>query len=141
MSAHHLKISPDKTELLFLPGKRSPTHDLSIIFDKIGYITATTCSCRYMLHNIRRIRSLLTQKAVQVLVQALVISRLDYCKSLLAGLPASAIRPLQLIQNAAARLVFNLRRFSHTTPPTLLLRSLPWLPLAARIHLKTLNEM
>ena len=88
-----------------------------------------------MLHNIRRIRPLLTQKAAQVLVQALVISRLDYCNSLLIGLPACAIRPLQLIQNAAARLVFNLPKFSHTTR---LLRSLHWLPIAARIRFKTL---
>jgi len=57
-------------------------------------ITATTRSWRYMRHNIRRIRPLLTQKAAQVPVQALVISRLDYCNSLLAGLPAKAIRPL-----------------------------------------------
>ena len=52
--------------------------------------------------------SVFTQKAVQVLLQALVISHLDYRNSLLAGLPASAIRPLQLIQKAAARIVFNL---------------------------------
>ena len=82
-----------------------------------------------MLHNIRRIRSLLTQKGAQVLVQAPVISRLD---SLLAGLPG-ANRPLQLIQNAAARLVFNLNLNSLT-----LLRSLHWLPVAARICFKPL---
>ena len=70
-----------------------------------------------MLHNIRRTHPLLTQKAVQVLVQALVISRLDYCNSLLAGLPARAIRPLQLIQNAAARLVFNLNSLTLPPPP------------------------
>ncbi|CAB1439252.1 unnamed protein product [Pleuronectes platessa] len=43
-------------------------------------------------------------KAAQHLDQTLVISHLDYCSSIMAGLPASAIRPLQLIQNAAARL-------------------------------------
>ncbi|KAJ8276751.1 hypothetical protein COCON_G00085030, partial [Conger conger] len=52
-----------------------------------------------------------------------------------AGLPASAIRPLQLIQNAAARLVFNLPKYSHITP---LLTSLHWLPVMARIKFKTL---
>ena len=130
MSAHHLTINLDKTELLFLPGKCPPTHDLTITFDNsvlaptqtagnlgvtldsqlslTANITATTRSCRFMLHNIRRIRPLLTQKAAQVLVQALVISCLDYCNSLLAGPPAGAIRPLQLIQNAAAQLVSNL---------------------------------
>ncbi|KAK5920244.1 hypothetical protein CgunFtcFv8_024079 [Champsocephalus gunnari] len=41
----------------------------------------------------------------------------------------------ELIQNAAARLVFSLPKFSHTTP---LLRSLHWLPVTARIHFKTL---
>ena len=149
MSAHHLKMNLDKTELLSLPGKDSPTHDLTITFDDsvlaptqtarnqgvtldsqlslTANLTATTRSCRFMLHNIRRIRPLLTQKAVQVLVQALVISHLDYCNSLLGGLPASAIRPLQLIQNAAAWLVFNLNSL------TLLRSSAPftgyqWLP-------------
>ncbi|KAJ8393536.1 hypothetical protein AAFF_G00060090 [Aldrovandia affinis] len=53
-------------------------------------------TCRFSLHNIRRIRPFLTQEATQLLVQALVISRLDYCNSLLAGLPACAIKPLQL---------------------------------------------
>ncbi|KAI4887550.1 hypothetical protein NFI96_017119, partial [Prochilodus magdalenae] len=70
-----------------------------------------------------------------VLVQSLVISRLDYCNSLLAGLPLRAIRPLQLVQNAAARLIFNLPKFTHVTP---LLRSLHWLPVVARIRFKTL---
>jgi len=65
-----------------------------------------------MLHNIRITRPLLTQKADQVLV----ISRLDYCNSLLAALPAKAIRPLQLIQNAAARRVFSLPKFTRTAP-------------------------
>ncbi|XP_053085743.1 uncharacterized protein LOC128317534 [Pangasianodon hypophthalmus] len=74
-------------------------------------------------------------QATQVLVQFLIISRLDYCNALLAGLPLCTICPPQLIQNATARLVFNLPKVSHTTP---LLRSLHWLPVAARIRFKTL---
>ncbi|KAI4877374.1 hypothetical protein NFI96_003959 [Prochilodus magdalenae] len=74
-------------------------------------------------------------EATQLLVQSLVISRLDYCNSLLAGLPLRAIRPLQFVQNAAARLILNLPKFTHVTP---LLRSLHWLPVVARIKFKTL---
>ena len=72
----------------------------------------------------------------QLLIQAMVISQLDYCNSLLTSLPACVIQPLQLIQNAAAHLVFNLPKFSHVTP---LLRSLHWLPVAARIRFKVLT--
>ncbi len=67
----------------------------------------TAQSCRFALHNIRKIRPFLTEHAAQLLVQALVVSRLDYCNALLAGLPSNTIKPLQMIQNAAARLVFN----------------------------------
>ena len=49
--------------------------------------------------------------------------------------PASAIRPLQLIQNAAARLIFNAPKHTHTTR---LLSDLHWLPVIARIKFKTL---
>ncbi len=65
----------------------------------------------------------------------LVISRLDYCKALLAGLPSNTIKPLQMIQNAAARLVFNEPKRAHVTP---LFVSLHWLPVAAHIKFKTL---
>ncbi|KAI4902462.1 hypothetical protein NFI96_001843 [Prochilodus magdalenae] len=44
-------------------------------------------------------------------------------------------RCLQLVQNAAARLIFNLPKFTHVTP---LPRSLHWLHVVARIRFKTL---
>ncbi|KAJ8379879.1 hypothetical protein SKAU_G00006570 [Synaphobranchus kaupii] len=154
MVTHYLKLNLDKTELLFMPYKTSPLHDLSITIEgtmvaashsarNLGvvlddqldfkeHIRATPRSCRFLLYNIR-IRLYRTTYSTQLLVQTMVTSRLDYCNSLLASLPACAILPLQLIQNAAARLVFNLPKFSHVTP---LLRSLHWLPVAARIRFR-----
>ncbi|KAK3535027.1 hypothetical protein QTP70_002219 [Hemibagrus guttatus] len=76
-----------------------------------------------------------TQQRRCILRFSLWSFRLDYCSFLLAGLPLKAIRTLQMIQNAAARIVFNLPKFSHITT---LLRSLHWLPVAARIRFKTL---
>ncbi|KAK3519695.1 hypothetical protein QTP70_001366, partial [Hemibagrus guttatus] len=156
MTAHQLKLNPSKTELLVIPGDPSPAQDLAISLNNSmtspsatarnlgvtmdnqlsfsSHVTNVTRSCRFLLYNIRRIRPFLSTQATQVLVQSLVISRLDYCDSLLAGLPLNAIRPLQMIQNAAAPLVFNLPKFSHTTPLLLL----HWLPVAARIRFKTL---
>ncbi len=97
---------------------------------------STDCSifqvCRFALHNIR---PFVMEHAAQLLVQALVISRLDYSNALLAGLPSNTIIPLQRIQNAAARLVFNEPKKAHVTP---LFVSLHWLPVAARIKFKTL---
>ncbi len=76
-----------------------------------------------------------TEHAAQLLIQALVISRLDYCNVLLAGLTSSTIKPLQMIQNAAARMVFKEPKRAHVTP---LFVSLHWLQVAARIKFKTL---
>ncbi|KAK3536724.1 hypothetical protein QTP86_022453, partial [Hemibagrus guttatus] len=157
MMAHQLKLNPSKTELLVFPGDPYPAQDLAISLNNSmispsatarnlgvtmdnqlsfsSHVANVTRSCRFLLYNIRRIRPFLSTQATQVLVQSLVISRLDYCNSLLAGLPLNAIHPPQMIQNAAAPLVFNLPKFSHTTP---LLRSLHWLPVAARIRFKTL---
>ncbi len=89
-----------------------------VIDDKLNFtdhITKTARSCRFALYNIKKIRPFFSEHATQLLVQALVLSRLDYCNALLAGLPASSIKPLQLIQNAAARLIFNEKNARHTS--------------------------
>ncbi|KAF7695991.1 hypothetical protein C0J45_14256, partial [Silurus meridionalis] len=151
-----LKLNPSKRELMVIPGDSSPGQDLQITLKdsllspsatarnlgvtmdnelSFPHVANLARSCRFLLYNIQKIRPFLSTQAAQVLVQSLVISRLDYCKSLLAGLPLNAICPLQMIQIVAARLVFNLPKLSHTTP---LLRSLHWLPVAARIRFKTL---
>src|SRR4029434_2887784 len=62
-------------------------------------------------------------------------SCLDYCNALLTGLPACVVKPLQIIQTAPARLVFNQPKRAHVTP---LLIELHWLPVAARIKFKSL---
>ncbi len=99
------------------------------------HITKTARSCLFALYYIKKIRPFLSEHATQLLVQALVLSRLDYCNALLAGLPASSIKPLQLIQNAAARLIFNEPKRTHVTP---LFINLHLLPIAARIKFKAL---
>ncbi len=157
MKKYHLQLNLAKTELLVFPATPTLQHDfmiqlgsptitpsalvrnLGVIFDDQltfkEHIAKTARSCRFALHNIRKIRPFLTEHAVQLLAQALVISRLDYCNALLAGLPSNTIKPLQMIQNAAARLVFNEPKRAHVTP---LFISLHWLPVAARIQFKTL---
>ncbi len=99
------------------------------------HIAKTAWSFKFALYNIKKVRPFFSEHASQLLVQALVLSRLDYCNAVLAGLPASSIKPLQLIQNAAARLIFNEPKRMHVTP---LFINLHWLPIAARIKFKAL---
>ncbi len=109
MKEHHLQLNLAKTELLVFPATPTLQHDftiqlgsskispsasfrnLGVIFDDQltfkEHIAKTARSCRFALHNIRKIRPFLTEHAL--LVQALVISRLDYCNALLAGLQSN----------------------------------------------------
>ena len=68
-------------------------------------------------------------------MHALVSSRLDCCNSLLTPLSSSTISRLQLVQNAAARLLTGTPRRAHITPA---LASPHWLPIHCRIYFKIL---
>ena len=81
----------------------------------------------------RQVRHRVGQEVTQQLVLALIMSRLDYCNSVLAGLPTSTLQPLQLVQNSAARLVFGLSRSEHVTPTPI---HLHWLPVSYGIRFK-----
>ena len=99
------------------------------------HITKTCSSSFYYLYNIRRIRKYLFKHCTETLIHAFISSRIDYCNSLLYGLPDCQINKLQRVQNACARLVCNESKFCHITP---LLISLHWLPVRYRIEFKLL---
>ena len=98
-----------------------------------NHVTSICASCNFHLCRLSAIRRHLTTDAIRFAVQALITSRLDYCNSLLAGLPATQIARLQRIQNKAARLVTMSRKDEHITP---VLQSLHWLPMSQRITFK-----
>ena len=95
-----------------------------------------TCKSGFLhLYNIRRIRKYLSQESARTLVHAFIIGRIDYCNSLLFGLPSTHLPKLQRLQNAAARLISNVPRHSDITP---VLCALHWLPVKFRIDFKIL---
>ncbi len=68
-------------------------------------------------------------------MHAFVSSRLDYCNSLYVGINQSSLSRLQIVQNAAARLLTGSRKRDHITR---ILSSLHWLPVRYRIDFKIL---
>ena len=78
---------------------------------------------------------LLTLPATKTLVHSFISSRLDYCNSVLSGLPDCNIQKLQCVQNATAHLTTHSKKYDHITP---ILADLHWLPLWYRIVFKVL---
>ena len=98
-------------------------------------ITKTFRSAFFHLHNIRRVRKYLNLGFAEKLVHAFITGRLDYCNSLLYGLPHCALTKLQRVQNPAARVLYLAPRFRHITP---ILYQLHWLPVTFRIEFKVI---
>ena len=129
MDKMRLKLNTDKTEFILIGNevqlKKCITSSLQVGSDEVKVSEVVRClgafidknlsfkhhinmkvrSAMFSLRRIRSIRKYLTRDATQTLVQGLVISHLDYCNSILVGLPKISICKLQRIQNAAAKLV------------------------------------
>ncbi len=71
----------------------------------------------------------------ETLIHAFMTSRLDYCNALLGCCSARLINKLQLVQNAAARVLTRIRKYDHISP---VLSTLHWLPIKLRIDFKIL---
>lgn len=100
-----------------------------------NHITTLSRSVNWQLRNLNRIRKYLDIETIQNIVRTLVLSKLDYCNSLLYGIDKKQLNRLQVLQNRCARLIFQQPRRAHASP---LLKSLHWLPIAERIKFKVL---
>ena len=92
-------------------------------------------SAWYHLHQIRKLQGYLTEDQLKTLIHAYVTSKLDTNNGLLCGAHKYQIAKLQLVQNAAAKVICGLRKFDHVTPS---LYNLHWFPVEQRIIFKIL---
>ena len=77
------------------------------------HVSAVCSAASLHIKNIGKIRHLLTQSITEKLVHAFITACLDYCNSIMYGLPKRLIQRLQRIQNTAARLVTRTNRDDH----------------------------
>ena len=162
MAENFLKLNDDKTEVLVITkntnlskninNQLSPiqigesvvdpkenVRNLGVIFDSVcsseKHVSNICKSTYYQIRNIGLVRRYLDIESTKTLVHAYVTSRLDYCNSLLYGIPKELIQKLQRVQNTAARLITKSKKYDHITP---VLKKLHWLPIEQRIVYKVL---
>jgi len=92
----------------------------------VDHIRSLACRCFFWIRQLRSVRRTLTSDAIIVLVNALVISRLDYCSIILAGAYYIYLQQLQGVLNAAARLIARRRKFDSIS--SAIRDVLHWLP-------------
>ena len=149
-----LRLNDSKTELMLVTSKRSkhlhnlPTSitignaqipfkqsvkNLGFTLDchltMNAHVSNIARTCYFELRRLAYIRRFLTSTATATLVSAFVLSRIDYCNSLLFGSTLDVTSHLQRIQNYAARVILRLPMSSRIT---IHLKSLHWLPVKVR---------
>ena len=149
-----LKLNDNKTELMLVISKRTRyLHDLptaittgnaQIPFKQsvtnLGFtldchltmnahVSNIALTCYFELHRLAYIRRILTSTVTATLVSAFVLSRIDYCCSLLFGSTHDVTSHLQRIQSYAARVILRLPKSSSITTH---LKSFHWLPVKVR---------
>ena len=153
-TANMLRLNDNKTELMLVTSKRTKhLHSLpasitirnaQIPFKKSvknlcftldchltmnSHVSNIARTCYFEMRRLASIRRFLTSTATATLVSDFVLSRIDYCNSLLFGSTHDVTSHLQRIQNYAARVILRLPKSSSITTH---LKSLNWLPVKVR---------
>ena len=155
MFSNYLKINTTKTKMIQITTKKDNSLHFEVYYDNTkvensskvetlgvqldanltmaSFIAEKCKSCYYHLRNLGRIKKSLSTKIRIQLVHNLVLSKLDYCNSLLALVPDYLIKKLQKVQNSAVRLIYDLKRRCHVTQ---YLKEAHFLPVSKRIDFK-----
>ncbi len=113
--------------------------NLGVLFDSnLSFDIHVSSICKtefFHLKNISKQRPMLSMSNAEMLINTFVTSRLDYCNALLGGCSACLINKVQMVQNAAARVLTRTRKYDHFSP---VLSTQHWLPSKHRIDFKIL---
>ena len=155
--ANHLLVNPEKTKLLlfgvrqllskqpdvtvpFLGQELKPVSsakDLGIILDENlnfnDHVTSLISSLLSTLCQVNRVRHLFSREVLNIILNSLVFSKLFYCSTVWSGTSKENIHKLQLMQNFAARILTNTRKFDHISP---VLNELGWLTIDELLTLR-----
>ena len=69
-----------------------------------------------MMKKISKIWHLLDRNTMKILMEALVLCKINYCNSLLLGTPKYNLDKLQCMQNIACRIIHNTGKYNSITP-------------------------
>ncbi len=105
--------------------------DSNLSFD--SHISSICKTVFFHPKNISKLRPMLSMSNAEMLIHAFMTSRLDYCNALLGGCSARLINKLQMVQNAAARVLTRTRKYDHVSP---VMSTLHWLPIKHCIDFK-----
>jgi hypothetical protein len=157
MRSNRLQLNADKTDVMWCSSARrvstlpscpisiaginmqpvTTVRSLGVLIDNdlgsSSHVRMVVSRCFAALRQLRHLRRYVNEDCFRSLVAALVHTRLDYGNFVLVGSPACRLRLLQSILNAAARLIFRLRRFDHITDS---LVALHWLRAPERVDYK-----
>ena len=98
------------------------------------HVTTISTKAMNSINRITLIRNSLSKEVWQTLVQAMVISHLDFANAILIDLPDITIKELQTVQNIAASLVLGNENSGESSKENL--QKLHWLPVKFRVEFK-----
>ena len=155
MTSNSLKLNDDKTEVMLVSSPQMAAkinvpdtmavgnatvpfsrtvRNLGVTLDNhlemIDHVKQLARTCNYHLRRLSSIRRYLTPDCAATLVSCYILSRIDYCNSLLVGCPDYLTDMLQAIVKNSARVVRRVPRYEHITHH---LCELHWLPVEYRI--------
>ena len=113
---------------------------LGVVFDQgltfEDHVKAVCRTCYFHIKSLRMLRPSLDTGTAETIGRSIIMSRLDYCNSLLVFTSKRNIHRLQMVQNQLARVVSG-SSYRQSAAPILL--SLRWLPVQQRIEYKIVN--
>ena len=154
MDTNFLNLNEDKTEIIIfdqhlapqcntpdslISNIRSSAKNLGVIMDSAfkfqKQISSVVKTSFFQLRLLAKVKPYIPPKQLEIAIHSFISTRLDYCNSLYTGIDQYSLKRLQLVQNAAARMLTGTKKFDHITP---VLASLHWLPVKQRIDFKVL---